>query len=79
MERYYLMDLERTLLTGTPCYWKSNKFGYTYKVEYAGLFSEDLAIEIARNDLDKKTVLVPEKLVRETNEHELGSESNERC
>jgi hypothetical protein len=63
LERYLLMDLERTLISGVPCYWKSNRYGYTYEIEHAGIFSKDLAEEIAKNDYDQKTVLVPYKLI----------------
>lgn len=63
MEQYLLMDLERTLVSGVPCYWKSNKYGYTYEISHAGIFSKELAEEIAKNDLDQKTVLVPYKLI----------------
>jgi hypothetical protein len=63
MEQYLLMDLERTLLSGVPCFWKENRFGYTYEIEHAGIFSEELAEEIAKNDYDRRTVLVPYKLL----------------
>lgn len=71
----YLLDLERTLLSGAPCYWKQNKHGYTYNIEFAGLFNEELADEIIKNDLDKKTVKVPLKLAveifgKESKQHE---------
>jgi hypothetical protein len=59
---YYLMDLERTLVSGIPCYWKENKYGYTYNLKYAGLFNEDLANEIVKNDLDERTVKVSQKV-----------------
>jgi hypothetical protein len=57
------MDLERTLSSGTPCYWKGNRYGYTYKIDHAGIFSKELAEEIAKNDMDQRTVLIPVKLV----------------
>ena len=63
MERYFLLDLERTLASGIPCYWKGNRYGYTYEIDYAGIFPKDLAEEIVKNDLDQKTVLVPYKIV----------------
>ncbi|MBT2728363.1 hypothetical protein J7E63_15640 [Bacillus sp. ISL-75] len=65
MKHYLLMDLERTIVSGAPCYWKANKYGYTYEVDYAGVFTQDLADEIVKNDLDQKTVLVPLKLIKQ--------------
>jgi hypothetical protein len=65
VEMFILLDLERTLLSGAPCYWKGNKYGYTYDVEYAGVFTEELAKEIVKNDLDNKTVMIPIKLIRD--------------
>jgi len=56
------MDLERTLVSGIPCYWKENKYGYTYNLKYAGLFNEDLTNEIVKNDLDERTVKVSQKV-----------------
>lgn len=73
MESYLLMDLERTLETGAPCFWKGNKFGYTYKFEYAGIFSKELAEEIAKNDLDQKTVLVPLVLIHKILEKDFSA------
>jgi hypothetical protein len=63
LEQYLLMDLERTIVSGVPCYWKGNRYGYTYEIDHAGVFSKALAKEIAQHDLDQKTVLVPYKLV----------------
>lgn len=60
---YFLMDLERTLLNGSPAYWKGNRHGYTYTLEFAGIFSEEIADEIVRHDLDGKTIKVPVDLV----------------
>jgi hypothetical protein len=60
---YYLMDLERTLHSGTPCYWKGNKHGYTYKLEFAGIFPKEVAETIAKNDRDNSTILIPLNLV----------------
>lgn len=57
----FLLDLERTLLSGAPCYWKGNKHGYTYKIENAGIFRKDIAEEIVKNDFDKKTVAISVK------------------
>ena len=53
---YFLMDLERTLTSGVPCFWKGNKHGYTYNIEHAGIFPKDVAEDIVKRDLDKRTV-----------------------
>lgn len=66
MENYFiLMDLERTLTSYVPCFWKQNRFGYTYKYEQAGIFSKELAEEIVKNDLDNKTVMISVELVKQ--------------
>jgi hypothetical protein len=45
---YFLMDLERTLTSGVPCYWKANRYGYTYNIEHAGIFPKAVAEEIVK-------------------------------
>jgi hypothetical protein len=60
---YFLLDLERTLSSGVPCYWKQNKHGYTYNIEQAGLFTEEQATEVVSSDLDKTTVKIHYKTV----------------
>lgn len=57
------MDLERTIGNGVPAFWKGNRYGYTYKIEFAGIFSKENAELIVKNDLDHKTVMVPVQLV----------------
>lgn len=63
-ERYFLMDLERTIMSGVPCFWKITKHGYTYQLEYAGLFPKDYAEEIVKQDRDKKTVMISFDLIQ---------------
>ena len=77
MADYFLLDLERTIQSGVPAYWKGNKHGYTYNIQFAGIFSEEIANEIVRHDLDKATVKVPVRLVIEV----LGKDlkANENC
>ena len=60
---YFLLDLERTLLSGVPAYWKGNKHGYTYDIKDAGKFQEQAATLIVESDRDTATVKVPMKLV----------------
>lgn len=55
---YFLMDLERTLSSGVPCFWKGNRYGYTYKIETAGIFPREIAQEIVSNDRNKNTVMI---------------------
>jgi len=55
---YYLMDLERTLENGIPCFWKKNRHGYAYTIEEAGLFSKELAEQIIKSDLDNRTIKI---------------------
>jgi hypothetical protein len=62
---YFLMDLERTLASGVPCFWKANKHGYTYNLSFAGLFPEEVAKEIVENDLDKRTVMIHYRTVED--------------
>ena len=52
------MDLERTLASGVPAFWKSNKRGYSYNVHEAGLYSEEEAEKIVKADSDKRTVQI---------------------
>jgi len=63
-DRYLLMDLERTLLAGVPCFWKITKYGYTYQIEFAGLFPKEIAEEIVKNDLDHRTVMISFEVIR---------------
>jgi hypothetical protein len=58
------MDLERTLSSGTPAFWKSNKYGYTYKIEFAGIFPYEVAAQIIENDRDNSTIMIPLKLAQ---------------
>lgn len=64
MSDCFLMDLERTLSTGTPAFWKGNKHGYTYKIEFAGIFPYEVAAKIVENDRDNSTIMIPIKLVQ---------------
>jgi hypothetical protein len=63
---YFLMDLERTLISNVPCFWLGNRHGYTYKITEAGLFPKHLAEELVKTDLDNKTVMVDSRLVTKT-------------
>jgi hypothetical protein len=56
--KYILMDLERTLSSGVPAFWKSNKRGYSYNIHEAGLYTEKEAEKIVKEDFDKRTVKI---------------------
>lgn len=58
MEQFILMDLERTLSSGVPAFWRSNKRGYSYNIHEAGLYSEEEAEKIVKEDFDKRTVKI---------------------
>jgi hypothetical protein len=60
---YFILDLERTLTRGVPYFWKRNRHGYTHLIEFAGLFPAGEAAEIVRQDRDKRTVMIEEKVV----------------
>ena len=62
---YILMDLERTLGSGVPAYWKSNKRGYSYNIHEAGLYSDEEAEKIVKADFDKRTVKISLKTVED--------------
>jgi hypothetical protein len=55
---YFLLDLERTIATSVPVYWKQNKHGYTKSLQHAGLYSEEEAARIVQNDFDNATVKI---------------------
>lgn len=61
---FYLLDLERTLLTGVPCFWKGNRHGYTYSITEAGVFSKDFAEKLCKQDIDERTVMISERAVQ---------------
>lgn len=46
---YYLMDLERSVSTGEVHYWKEDKRGYTKEIDEAGLYTEELALQLYRH------------------------------
>jgi hypothetical protein len=60
---YYLMDLERSIGSGTVCYWKASGRGYTTTLEAAGLYEEREALDHARTDRDKRTIPIKAETV----------------
>lgn len=61
---FILLDLERTLSNSVPAFWKGNKHGYTYKVEFAGIFPKEIAEQIVNSDRDKTTIAIPLDVVQ---------------
>ena len=55
---YYIIDLERTISSGLPFYWKKSRYGYTYSIEEAGLFPKEIADEIVKKDIQDLTVKI---------------------
>lgn len=60
---YVLLDLERTIGSSQAHYWKANRHGYTTDIKEAGLFDEQVALRLAEEDFDKRTVPVPSSVV----------------
>ncbi|AIY85234.1 hypothetical protein U729_3174 (plasmid) [Clostridium baratii str. Sullivan] len=58
--KYLIVDLDRTIATGTVHYWKQNLHGYTTAKEEAGTFLFEIANRLAVNDIERKTCIVPE-------------------
>lgn len=62
-ERYYLLDLERSLGFGRLFFWKNHRRGYTSALNQAGLYSKHQAELIVKNDLDLTTVMISQRKV----------------
>lgn len=65
MEKYYLLDLERTIGFGVPTYWKKGANGYTRNISEAGLYSEDSANDHVSNDRGKTTISISQVTIKE--------------
>jgi hypothetical protein len=63
MKQFYLLDLERSILTGAMYFWKGDKRGYTTEILKAGIYPEEIAKEIVMRDLDKRTVMFSAEVV----------------
>jgi hypothetical protein len=63
--KYFLMDLERTLGSGVPAFWKANKRGYTYNIHEAGLYSEKEAEKIVEADFNERTIKISRKAIED--------------
>lgn len=63
IEKYYLLDLERTIKSGVAHYWRANKQGYTSNLSEAGLYSKEIAFKIEKEDIDKRTVVISKSIV----------------
>lgn len=63
--KFFLLDLERTIQHGTPHYWKAHRRGYTpYLLMDAGLFTAAEALDITNDDIDNRTIAVPVSTVK---------------
>jgi hypothetical protein len=63
--KFILMDLERTLSSGVPAFWKSNKRGYSYNIHEAGLYSEEEAEKIVKEDFNERTIKISRKAIED--------------
>ena len=63
--KFILMDLERTLGSGVPAFWKQNKRGYTYNIHEAGLYDEKEAEKIVKADFNERTIKISLKAVED--------------
>lgn len=61
---FYLIDLERTIGIGRTFYWKAHGRGYTTLIEEAGLYPEAAAKEQVESDIDHRTIMVAESVVK---------------
>lgn len=61
--RYYLVDLERTIINKRPIYWNVNQRGYTEDKDSAGTFIFENALALCQNDIDYKTLMLPSESV----------------
>jgi hypothetical protein len=71
------MDLERTISNGIAHYWKRNKHGYTTNPDEAGRFSMSEATVIVDDDVDRRTVMIDEKVVEKILEIRIKRRSKE--
>ena len=62
-DRFYLLDLERSLDYGRLFFWKSHKRGYTSALDQAGLYSKEMAIAIVKSDIDLSTIMISQSRV----------------
>jgi hypothetical protein len=64
LERYYLLDLERTVRFSEPYYWRKDRYnGYTTLLGEAGQYSVIVADEIVSSDYDERTIKIKVKVI----------------
>ena len=56
---YYLLNIDKTARKGYNCYLLQSRCGYTVNEEKAGLFTQEEALTICRNDKRNQTVMLP--------------------
>ena len=56
---YYLLNIDKTARKGYNCYLLQTRYGYTVNEEKAGLFTQEEALTICRNDKRNQTVMLP--------------------
>ena len=55
-EMHYIIDLGRSIILNKMVFWKQNKHGYVFEINEAGIFTEEQAEEIVKNDITKMTM-----------------------
>lgn len=60
---FYLLDLERTILSGRAHFWKRSKHGYVTDLAEAGLFNGIEAHKIIVEDHDNRTMMIHKTIV----------------
>lgn len=63
MDKCVLLDLERTIISGLTHYWKPNRNGYTTLLNQAGRYSKEEGEKIAEEDVDKRTIVIPQSVI----------------
>lgn len=62
---FYLIDLERSIVSNSMFYWRPAKRGYTTDLKEAGIYPEAVATDIVKSDRDKRTVMVDANTVND--------------
>jgi hypothetical protein len=62
---YFLIDLERSIISGNVFYWSQNKEDFTRGISEAGKFTIMEAVESVNSDFDNRIIMVSEDTVKQ--------------